>query len=87
MVRLTVASGSVARNNSLSRYLEKRGRHAVRDLRALVLKKRKRSIRWATLHDIATGKAVPKAETARLLHEATDGEIDALELLGLTRAA
>lgn len=81
---MTVVCGFVSSKNSLARYLEKRGIHATRELCALVLKKRKKTIRWATIHDIAQGRATPRPETARLLHEVTGGEIDAGDLLGLT---
>lgn len=72
------------KTNALARYLSTRGVYAKRELRDLVKRKTRRTIRWATLHDIANGRAVPRVQTARLLHLATDGEIDAGELLGLT---
>lgn len=74
----------MAGKNTLARYLEKRGRSAIRDLRALVKSRTRQSLRWATIYDIARGAVVPRATTAQLLHKATDGEIDAAELLGLT---
>ena len=71
--------------NALARYLAAHGGpSAKRTLQALVLRRAHRTIRWATLHDIAEGRVRASAETARALHRATDGEIDAAELLGLT---
>lgn len=65
---------------TLAEYIEKHGTKAKRELA------RKTGVRWATIHDIARGKAKPKPETAKAIEDATDGEVTALELLGLDAA-
>lgn len=61
----------------LAKYIEAHGTAAKRDLA------RKTGLRWATIHDIAAGKATPRAETAKKIEAATGGVVTAAELLGI----
>jgi len=61
---------------TLSEYLVKTGRTKQEIARAT-------SLRWATVHAIAEGSAVPKPDTAKRIELATGGEVTAAELLGL----
>lgn len=62
---------------TLTEYIQKHGTAAKRDL------SQKTGLRWATIHDIASGKQQPRAETAKAIEVATNGEVRAIELLGL----
>ena len=43
----------------------------------------KTGLRWATIHDIAEGRSVPKLATAKKIAAATDNEVSVATLLGL----
>lgn len=62
---------------TLSEYIERHGAAAKRELAE------KTGLRWATIHDIAEGRAVPRADTAKKIAEATGGAVSAAALLGL----
>lgn len=44
---------------------------------------RRAGVTWATIHEIATGRRVPRADLARRISAATDGAVSAAELMGL----
>jgi hypothetical protein len=76
-----------AETNAVARWLKKHGGPpAKRRLCELVLARTGKSLRWATIHDIARGRVQCSLDTARLLDAATDGAIPALEMLGLRPA-
>lgn len=65
---------------TLAEYIEQHGTKAKRDLAQKV------GVRWATIHDIARGRAMPRPETAKAIEEATSGAVKAASLLGLDAA-
>lgn len=62
---------------TLSEYLKKNGRGAKTALREAT------GLRWATIHDLATGRQKARADTALKIQAATNGEVSAAELLGI----
>ncbi|AKF06059.1 hypothetical protein [Sandaracinus amylolyticus] len=71
--------------NALAEWLEKRGGAAAkRELQRRIEEKTGRPIRWATIHDIARGAVVPTPDTAKRIEAATDGEVTAAQLLGIS---
>ena len=64
--------------NVLAEWLSRTGDvHATRKLALRVV------CRWQTIHDIARGKSVPRADMAKRIEAATGGEVRAAVLIGL----
>lgn len=47
---------------------------------------RRAKMPWRRLHRVETGEQVPTAKTAKKLHEATNGELNAADLLSIPAA-
>lgn len=81
VLRFSVQLGSM---NVLAKWLDRNGGAAgKRRLLDLLREKTGATLRWQTIDFIARGKATPRASTARLIEQATGGEVSAAALLGV----